>query len=107
MLVTERTIRENPELVFKLVLAHAKATEYLRENKRVWLEKASGFGTPVEILEKASRNMELAWDMDESFVRKAGALGERMLELGVIEREPDYEKLFDLRFVKKVKNDLE
>ncbi len=107
MLVTERTIRENPDLVFKLILAHAKATDYLRENKRAWLEKASGFGTPVEILEKASHNMELAWDMDESFVRKAGALGERMLELGVIEREPDYEKLFDLRFVKKVKNNLE
>ncbi len=107
MLVTEKTIRENPDLVYRLVLAHAKATEYLRKNKREWLEKASGFGTPMNILEKASDNMELAWEMDESFVEKAGALGERMLQLGVIERQPDYQKLFDLSFVKKVESDLE
>ena len=47
--------------------------------------------------------MELAWEMDESFVKKTQALGERMQALGVIEKQPDYEKLFDLTFVKKVK----
>jgi NitT/TauT family transport system substrate-binding protein len=46
--------------------------------------------------------MELAWEMDESFVKKTKTLGERMQALGVIEKQPDYEKLFDLSFVKKV-----
>jgi NitT/TauT family transport system substrate-binding protein len=35
-------------------------------------------------------------------VRKARALGERMQALGVIQKQPDYTKLFDLSFVGKV-----
>jgi len=41
--------------------------------------------------------------MDESFVKKTKTLGERMQALGVIEKQPNFEKLFDLSFVKKVK----
>lgn len=46
--------------------------------------------------------MELAWTMDTDFVNKAKALGKRMQELGVIDHQPDYDRLFDLRFVEKV-----
>jgi NitT/TauT family transport system substrate-binding protein len=103
MLVKQKTIEENPDLVLELVLAHARATCYLKLNSEEWLKRASTFGTPLAVLKKASPNMELAWEMDESFVRKAASLGERMQALGVIERQPDYEKLFDLTFVRKVK----
>ncbi len=47
--------------------------------------------------------MELAWDMNETFVKKAKALGERMLALGVISNQPDYDRLFDLSFVTRFK----
>jgi NitT/TauT family transport system substrate-binding protein len=49
--------------------------------------------------------MGLAWRMDEAFVKRARALGERMQALGLIEKQPDYERLFDLSFVKKVQDD--
>jgi NitT/TauT family transport system substrate-binding protein len=103
MLVKRKTIEENPELVHQLVSAHARTTQYLQSHKDEWLKKASTFGTPLEILWKAAPNMELAWEMDEPFVKKTKTLGERMHALGVIEKQPDYEKLFDLSFVKKVK----
>jgi NitT/TauT family transport system substrate-binding protein len=103
MLVKRKTIEESPELVHRLVLAHARATQYLKTHKDEWLKKASTFGTPLAILEKAAHNMELAWKMDISFVKKTKTLGERMLALGVIEKQPNYEKLFDLSFIKKVK----
>jgi len=57
----------------------------------------------MEILTRAVPNMELAWDMDASFVRKARTLGKRMQALGVIDRQPDYGKLFNLSFVDEVK----
>jgi NitT/TauT family transport system substrate-binding protein len=101
MLVRQETIRREPHRVRELVLAHAKATEYLKDNKDVWLRKATEFGTPLEILRRAEPNMELAWNMDAPFVQKAKTLGERMQALGVINRQPDYEKLFNLSFVKK------
>jgi NitT/TauT family transport system substrate-binding protein len=107
MLVTQETINENPEMVYQLVMAHALSTDFLISHEKIWLEKASTFGTRMEILEKAAPNMELAWYMDKAFVAKARALGQRMQSLGVIDRQPDYEKLFDLSFVKRVRKSIE
>jgi len=102
IIVTRKTILGNPELVQRLVLTHARATDYLKAHSDEWLERASAFGTPLRILEKAAPNMELAWKMDAGFVTRARALGERMQSLGLIAKQPDYDELFDLSFVTKV-----
>nr|WP_321501116.1 ABC transporter substrate-binding protein [uncultured Dethiosulfovibrio sp.] len=106
MLVTEETIRENPELVLDLVRGHGMATESLKANPDLWFKKAVSFGTKRSVMEEASSNIELSWDMDEAFVKRAKALGARMEALGVIDRQPNYERLFDLSFVKKVKEEM-
>jgi NitT/TauT family transport system substrate-binding protein len=106
MLVRRDTIEQHPDLVLELVLAHAKATEYLKAHPDQWLQRAAGFGTPLAILKKAAPNMELAWSMDEDFIARTRALGQRMQALGVIQRQPDYDKLFDLSFVRKVRAQL-
>ncbi|MBW2709937.1 MAG: ABC transporter substrate-binding protein [Deltaproteobacteria bacterium] len=103
MLVMRKTIEKNPALVLELVTAHARATEYLQAHPDIWLKRASLFGAELRILEKAAPNMELAWKMDADFVRKVRILGERMQALGVIKKQPDYDALFDLSFVKKVR----
>ena len=102
MLVRRESIEKEPEKVRLLVRAHARATEYLRSHPQEWLLEASKFGTPPGVLEKAAPNMELAWKMDEAFVEKVKALGERMEALGVVARQPDYDELFDLSFVKEL-----
>jgi NitT/TauT family transport system substrate-binding protein len=106
MLVKGDTIRKRPDLVAELVLAHARATEYLKAHPDEWLNRASEFGTSLKILQKAAGNMELAWEMDESFVRKARALGERMRALGIIDKQPPYDEVFNLSFVRKIKANL-
>ena len=103
MLVRRDTIQRNPDMVFDMVLAHAKATEWLKGHQDRWLKKASGFGTPLDVLKKAAPNMELAWDMDGQFIKRVQALGRRMKALGIIKREPDYHKLIDLDFVNRVR----
>jgi NitT/TauT family transport system substrate-binding protein len=40
--------------------------------------------------------------VDPAFVERVEALGERMEALGVIQRQPDYGRLFDLSFVERV-----
>jgi NitT/TauT family transport system substrate-binding protein len=103
MLVKQSTIADNPLLVTDLVGAHARATDYLQTHRREWLQRAAKFGTPLQVLEMAANNMELAWELDADFVARARALGERMQALGVINRQPDYNRLFDLSFVKRVR----
>jgi len=103
MLVRRKTVANQPEKVMALVKAHARATQWLTRHPDKWLEAAAGFGTPRKVLEKAAPNMELAWGMDRRFVERVAALGARMRELGMIEREPDYSRLVDLRFVSRVR----
>jgi len=107
MIVTRKSIDENQEMICQLVNAHALATKYLIENKDEWLKKAAEFGTPVTVLEKAASNIELAWEIDETYVSKVRALGQRMEALGMIDAQPEYETLFDLSFVKQVKDNPE
>ena len=102
LLVRRETVEKNPELVAGLVAAHARTTEWLKANPDQWLQKAAGFGTRLEVLKNAAPNMELAWNMDEAFQKRVAALGGRMKALGLIQSEPDYAKLIDLSFVKKV-----
>jgi NitT/TauT family transport system substrate-binding protein len=104
MLVRQETIEQDPDRVLALVVAHARATEYLNAHPDLWLKRASQFGTPLAVLQKAAPNMELAWEIDKDFIDRTAALGRRMQDLGVIERQPDYEKLFDLRFVQKARS---
>ena len=103
MLVRRDSIDREPETVFQLVLAHGKATGYLNAHPGEWLKRAAGFGTRTEVLEAAAPNMELAWEMDAAFVEKTRALGARMQALGMIDRRPDYDRLFDLSFVRRAR----
>lgn len=106
MLVTQQMIEQNPAQVLQLVRAHAEATRFLQHHPGQWLDRAAAFGTDRAVLDQAAHNMELAWDMDSTFVARAKALGARMQALNVIQRQPDYNALFDLQFVQKVRVEL-
>jgi NitT/TauT family transport system substrate-binding protein len=100
LLVRRDTIANQTRLVSEVVLAHARATEHLKARPDEWLRRAESFGTPRPVLEKAAGNIELAWGMDEEYVARTRALGERLQALHLVERQPDYAKLFDLGFVR-------
>ncbi|MCU0556955.1 MAG: aliphatic sulfonates ABC transporter substrate-binding protein, partial [Desulfobacterales bacterium] len=57
------------------------------------------------VLDAAAPNIELAWEMDPAFVARARALGARMQALKLIDRQPDYDTLFDLSFVQRVQQE--
>lgn len=107
MMVRRDSIEKHPERVAALVLAHARATRHLNAHPDEWLQLAASFGTPVAVLAAAAANMELAWDMDERYLAQAEALGNRMQALGLIERQPDYDQLFDLSFVRRARAHLQ
>jgi len=100
LIVRKDSLGKHPDAIKALVAAHVRATKRLQEDKALWLAEANTrFGVDPSVLAAAAGNMELAWDMDEAFVRRLAALGARMKSLGMIEREPDYAALVDARFV--------
>lgn len=103
MITTREMIEKQPRLIEEIVRAHAHATEYLIKNHREWLDMASAFGADRNVLEEASKNMILAWDMDDKYIKSTKSLALRMKDLGIIEKEPDWDTFFDLRFVEKAR----
>lgn len=100
MLMREDFIREHPQRAMRMVAAHKAATEAFMADKKLWLDTAAAlFRVDRALLEASAPNMELAWDMDDAFLRRLAALGARMKALGVIAAEPDYSRLVDRRFV--------
>ncbi len=103
MLTTRRLIEQRPELIQDLVTAHALATEYLNTHFDEWIKLATAFGNDEQVLRKAADNMQLTWNMDQEWIQHAKNLGKRMVALGMIDHEPDYDQLFDTRFMEKAR----
>ena len=107
MITTKDKIENSKDKIQALVEAHVKASSQLRDNEEFWLMEAGKFGTDRKVLDIASDNMELTWNIDENYINKTENLAERMLELGVIDSIPDMEELFDTSFVEKIIYDIE
>ena len=89
MIVRRDFVEKNPERVIEMLRAHRKATEQCMSDKAFWLETSSKmFGVELDVLRDAADNMELVWDMDDTFMKQLSALGKRMLELGIITSLP-------------------
>ena len=99
MMTTKEQVKENPQLIQKLVTAHVKATEALNADREKWMGKSIEFGTEREVMEVALDNIQLFWDIDEAYINSVKNLAQRMLEQGLITEIPDVEAMFDLHFI--------
>ncbi len=106
MITTEDKIEKEQDNIQKLISAHVKTTEYLLEQPEKWFKKASEFGTDETVLELASENMELAWDITPEMIEQTKRLAQVMKELEVISVIPDIDALYDLKFLYQARNEL-
>ncbi|GAA0179844.1 ABC transporter substrate-binding protein [Clostridium sediminicola] len=106
MITTEDRIEKDREKIKKLVTAHVKSTEYLKGNRKDWLDKAQEFGTDKKVLELAVDNMDLAWEINQEMIEQTKNLAKRMEQLGVISKVPDIEELFNLSFIEYSRKEL-
>ena len=99
MIVTEETIEQRPELVQKLVDAHVQATQNMIDHPDDWLDLAASMGTDRELLTASADNIELCWQIDETYIEHTERLAEQMQALGLIDTVPDIQDMFDLSFL--------
>ena len=101
VIVTQKTIDEQPDMVQALVTATVKAIELIRRDRDRWLRIAQKYvvQTP-EILQAAIDNSEPRHDLDLTMLYRNA---EVMLELGVIKKDVtrEMEEAVDYRFLER------
>ncbi|WP_317316836.1 ABC transporter substrate-binding protein [Peptostreptococcus russellii] len=103
MITTDKEIKEDPELVQRMVDMHVESTKYLMDHKDEWIDMSAKFGTEKKYLEKSTENIDLTWDITPKTIEEVKKLAERMKEMDMIDKVPDVDAMFDLTFLDNAK----
>lgn len=106
MITTEDEIKDNPSKVQDMVDMHVESTKYLMNNKEEWIDKAVEFGTDKKYIAKSTQNIDLTYDITPKTVEQVKNLAKRMKEQKIIDNIPDVDKMFDLTFLEKAKEEV-
>lgn len=99
MITTEDKLQNNPDMIKAAVDAHINATDMLMNDTDAWIEKSAEFGNDKATLEYAVDNMELFYEIGDEFIEHTKNLADKMYELGLIDKVPDIEQMFDTSFI--------
>src|SRR6202047_2501784 len=87
---SEKMIKENPERLKLIIDMHKKATDYAMAHPEEMVEVAmQKLGQQRASIEKAIPNVELTWKIDETFIERAKAYSELMVEKKQVRQAPD------------------
>jgi len=96
-------VEKDPELIRTLLRIHRKSSEFAMANRDAFVAMASQkLGQQKPSIEKAAPNVELTWDIDEAFLKRARYYGAQMLAKKQIRQLPDYKTFIDPSFVKAI-----
>lgn len=98
------TVKAKPELIKMFLEIHRKATEYAMANRAAFVDMTvAKLGQPKATVEVAAPNVELTWDVDADWIKRARYYGSQMLEMKQIRQLPDYATFIDTKFVESVR----
>ena len=87
---SEKMIKENPERLKMIIDMHKKATDYAMAHPEEMVEVAmQKLGQQRPSIEKAVPNVELTWKIDQTFIDRAKAYSELMVEKKQVRQAPD------------------
>jgi ABC-type nitrate/sulfonate/bicarbonate transport system substrate-binding protein len=97
---SEKTIKENPERLKMIIEMHKKATDYAMAHPEEMVEVAmQKLGQQRKSIEMAVPNVELTWKIDDTFVTRAKAYSELMLEKKQVRQAPDLTHAISQQFM--------
>ena len=98
---SEKNVKENPARIKLIVDMHRKAVDYAMANRPQMIEVAmQKLGQQRKSIELAIPNVELAWKIDDVFLKRAQAYTRLMHENKQIRQVPDLNRHITTQFVK-------
>jgi NitT/TauT family transport system substrate-binding protein len=97
---SEKMIKENPERLKMIVDMHKRATDYAMAHPDEMVEVAmQKLGQQRPSIEKAVPNVELTWKIDQTFIDRAKAYSELMVEKKQVRQAPDMARAITEQFM--------
>jgi len=97
---SEKMIKENPERLKMIIEMHKQATDYAMAHPEEMIEVAmQKLGQQRKSIEMAVPNVELTWKIDDTFVKRAKAYSELMLEKKQVRQAPDLTQAISKQFM--------
>lgn len=101
---TEEFVNQYPDITRAVIKAHIEAVRWYRENPEEIIKTgAERYKVPEEIMRAAMDNVSLSYDIRPENLK---ALGTFLKELGYIDREPEYDRFVNVRFLDEAKREL-
>ncbi len=96
----QEMIDKKPELVKLMMEMHRKATDFAMGNRAEMVKMTmQKLGQQQKSIELAAPNVQLTWQIDDEFVKRAKAYGQLMLEKKQIRALPNFDKFITARFM--------
>jgi NitT/TauT family transport system substrate-binding protein len=106
LIVRAKYLRDNPDIVEKLVRAHVTVTDYVNANPaeaRTLLnrsiEKATSAALPVRVIDGAWENLRVTYDPIALSLKKSA---DDAYALGFLDKNPDLKSIYELSSLNKV-----
>ena len=97
---SEKMIKEDPAKLKLIIEMHKKATDYAMAHPEEMIEVAmQKLGQQRKSIEIAVPNVELTWKIDDTFIKRARAYSELMLEKKQVRQLPDMSKAITEQFM--------
>ena len=97
-------IEKDPQLVQAIVCAQKAAYEYMEKNPDEWIDAGRRlFGFDPKVTKASMVNVGIGWELSDEYVASFKAMGKALLDMKIIDREPDYNAMIDQRFYKVAK----
>jgi NitT/TauT family transport system substrate-binding protein len=106
LVVRKEFLKDNREVVKKLIAAHLDVTQQINANKQAAaktineeLKKETGKALPEEVINRAMQRVEFTWDPISSSLRKSADAAHK---IGFIKEPPNLEGIYDLSILNEV-----
>lgn len=98
-ITTKLMAEKDPQLVQTLVCAHKAAFDFMQTHQSEWISMGEKkFGFDPKITKASMVNVGIGWDLSDDWVKSYKRMGKALLELKLIEKEPDYNSMINQSF---------
>jgi NitT/TauT family transport system substrate-binding protein len=104
VLTSDKVIKDKAAMLRVWAIAHAKATEEMAADPEAWADTVSReWGYDRASTRKSIDNIELVWKMDPAWLKQFAVFMDRLKELSVISKIPEFDHMVVREFVDQVK----